>query len=80
MHMHFLCPITANERYLRFLPNVGKYIANLLNNKSNGEEKDAAWAWKEKGWDVKEQNLETPKLGAWTPRRELRDLGGRSKL
>ena len=64
----------------RFLANAGKYIIKVLNGKSNGEEKDAAWAWKEKGWDVREQSPETPKLGAWTPRRELSDLGGRSKL
>jgi sarcosine oxidase / L-pipecolate oxidase len=64
----------------RFLANAGKYIVNTLNGKSNGEEKDAAWAWKERGWDVRQQSPETPKLGAWTPRRELRDLGGRSKL
>ena len=64
----------------RFLANAGKYVVNVLNGKSNGEEKDIAWAWKEKGWDVRAQSPETPKLGAWTPRRELRDLGGRSKL
>lgn len=30
----------------RFLPNAGKYMLNVLNGKSNGEEKDKAWAWK----------------------------------
>ena len=64
----------------RFLANAGKYIVNVLDGKSNGEEKDAAWGWKENGWDVREQSPEYPKLGAWTPRRELKDLAGRSKL
>lgn len=30
----------------KFLPIIGKYVANVLNGKSNGEEKDAAWQWK----------------------------------
>lgn len=30
----------------KFLPNIGKYVVNVLNGKSNGEEKDQAWAWK----------------------------------
>ena len=58
----------------RFLPNVGKYIINVLNGKSNGEEKDTAWDWKKEGWDVREQSPDMPKLGAWTPKRELSKL------
>ena len=30
----------------KFLPIIGKYVVNVLNGKSNGEEKDAAWKWK----------------------------------
>ncbi|KIV85668.1 hypothetical protein PV11_01335 [Exophiala sideris] len=30
----------------KFLPNIGKYVVNVLNGKSNGQEKDEAWAWK----------------------------------
>jgi sarcosine oxidase/L-pipecolate oxidase len=30
----------------KFMPNAGKYIFNVLNGKSNGEEKDRAWKWK----------------------------------
>ncbi len=33
----------------KFLPNAGKYMLNVLNGKSNGEEKDRAWAWKKDG-------------------------------
>ena len=34
----------------KFLPIIGKYIANVLDGKSNGEEKDRNWAWKDHGW------------------------------
>ncbi len=30
----------------KFLPTIGTYIVNVLNGKSNGEEKDKAWKWK----------------------------------
>ncbi|KPI34577.1 L-saccharopine oxidase [Cyphellophora attinorum] len=30
----------------KFLPVIGKYVANVLNGVSNGQEKDAAWEWK----------------------------------
>ncbi|KAI1617824.1 FAD dependent oxidoreductase [Exophiala viscosa] len=30
----------------KFLPNIGRYVVNVLNGKSNGQEKDKAWAWK----------------------------------
>ncbi|KZF20791.1 FAD dependent oxidoreductase [Xylona heveae TC161] len=32
----------------KFLPTIGKYIVNVLNGVSNGEEYDEIWAWKEK--------------------------------
>jgi sarcosine oxidase/L-pipecolate oxidase len=34
------------DRFRRFLPNAGKYMVNVLDGKSNGEEKDRAFAWK----------------------------------
>lgn len=30
----------------KFLPNIGKYVVNVLGGKSNGHDKDEAWAWK----------------------------------
>ena len=30
----------------KFMPTIGTYIVNVLNGKSNGEEKDKAWKWK----------------------------------
>ncbi|KAJ4359988.1 uncharacterized protein N0V89_000547 [Didymosphaeria variabile] len=30
----------------KFMPNAGKYLLNVLYGKSNGEEKDRAWKWK----------------------------------
>ncbi|EXJ63561.1 uncharacterized protein A1O5_11322 [Cladophialophora psammophila CBS 110553] len=30
----------------KFLPNIGKYVVNVLDGKSNGPERDEAWCWK----------------------------------
>ncbi|KAL1594824.1 hypothetical protein SLS59_008637 [Nothophoma quercina] len=30
----------------KFMPNAGKYLLNVVNGQSNGEEKDRAWKWK----------------------------------
>lgn len=30
----------------KFLPNIGRYVVNVLNGISNGAERDAAWGWK----------------------------------
>ena len=30
----------------KFMPNAGKYLLNVINGRSNGEEKDRAWKWK----------------------------------
>lgn len=30
----------------RFLPNIGKYMLNVLQGHSNGPDKDKAWGWK----------------------------------
>ncbi|EXJ86394.1 hypothetical protein A1O3_03345 [Capronia epimyces CBS 606.96] len=30
----------------KFLPNIGRYVVNVLNSKSNGKDKDEAWRWK----------------------------------
>lgn len=51
----------------RFLPNAGKYMLNVLEGKSNGAEKDRAFAWKTKA------ELEC-KQGRSAVRREWRDL------
>lgn len=55
----------------RFLPNSGKYICNVLFDRSNGEEKDKSWGWKKDG--KAEWEGVHPK-GA--PSRELEDLRG----
>lgn len=34
----------------KFLPNIGKYVVNVLEGQSNGRDKDEAWAWKTT-WD-----------------------------
>ena len=57
----------------RFLPNFGKYMLNVLNEKSNGEEKDRAWAWKS-GTEWEEARERAAAL-----RRELRDVRGEWK-
>ncbi|OJJ55847.1 hypothetical protein ASPSYDRAFT_157516 [Aspergillus sydowii CBS 593.65] len=33
----------------KFLPTIGKYVANVLQGVSNGPEKDKAWSWKSSG-------------------------------
>lgn len=49
------------------MPNIGKYMINVLKRQSNGSEMDAAWGWKRKA------QLETAS-GELTQRRELSDL------
>ena len=51
----------------KFLPNIGKYVVNVLNGKSNGDERDAAWTWKT-SWSERGAHEKV------MPRGELRDL------
>lgn len=39
-------PISLTAMWPRFMPNIGKYMLNVLNGNSNGPEKDKAWSWK----------------------------------
>jgi sarcosine oxidase/L-pipecolate oxidase len=58
----------------KFMPNAGKYLLNVLNEKSNGEEKDRAWKWKSED-ELKERGAkefgESPRNGT---RPELREF------
>lgn len=38
--------VSPSLTMLRFLPNIGKYMLNVLNGRGNGLEKDRAWGWK----------------------------------
>ncbi|OHW95305.1 fructosyl amino acid oxidase [Colletotrichum incanum] len=38
--------VGGNFSSYKSMPIVGKYVCNVLNGKSNGEEKDLAWGWK----------------------------------
>lgn len=49
------------------MPNIGKYMINVLKRQSNGSEMDTAWGWKNKA------QLEMASGGP-TQRRELSDL------
>lgn len=49
------------------MPNIGKYMINVLKRQSNGSEMDTAWGWKSKA------ELETSS-GGLTQQRELSDL------
>ena len=60
----------------KFLPIWGKYIANVLQGRSNGEEKERNWAWKESGWDDPGPAGAHAKL---VPKREFRDLWDEEK-
>jgi sarcosine oxidase/L-pipecolate oxidase len=33
----------------KFLPTIGKYVANVVRGLSNGDEKDQGWSWKAAG-------------------------------
>ena len=35
----------------KFLPIIGKYVVNVTDGVSNGEERDRNWAWKQHGWE-----------------------------
>ncbi|KEF61821.1 uncharacterized protein A1O9_03391 [Exophiala aquamarina CBS 119918] len=51
----------------KFLPNIGRYVVNVLDGKSNGQAKDEAWRWKT-SWSEKGAH---PKV---LPQGELRDF------
>lgn len=51
----------------KFLPIIGKYVVKVLNDESNGEEKDEAWRWKSK-WSDRGAHEKT------LPRCDLQDL------
>jgi sarcosine oxidase/L-pipecolate oxidase len=51
----------------KFLPNIGKYVVNVLDGKSNGNEKDEAWCWK-RSWDGRGAHEKT------LPKGELKDF------
>lgn len=57
------------------MPNIGKYMINVLKRQGNGSVMDRAWGWKSK------DELEAASCGL-TKRRELKDLenDGMSKL
>lgn len=52
----------------RFMPNIGKYMINILKRQSNGTDMDRAWGWKSN------DKLEAARCRL-TKRRELNDLG-----
>ena len=43
---HLFFAIGGSFHSYKFLPNIGKYIVNVLHERSNGQEKDTNWAWK----------------------------------
>ncbi|KAJ8119093.1 hypothetical protein OPT61_g63 [Boeremia exigua] len=58
----------------KFMPNAGKYLLNVLNGISNGEEKDRAWKWKNED-ELKERRAkEFGNSPRNSDRRELRDF------
>lgn len=58
----------------RFLPNFGKYMLNVLQGISNGEEKDRAWSWKSGQDEFKDEHSFGLLMEKSAPRKELRDL------
>lgn len=70
---NFYIAVGGSFHSYKFLPNSGKYMLNVLNGKSNGEEKDRAWKWKSQE-ELKQRAAkefgDSPRKGK---RRELRD-------
>ncbi|KAJ4985172.1 L-pipecolate oxidase 2 [Stagonosporopsis vannaccii] len=65
----------------KFMPNAGKYLLNVIDGRSNGEEKDRAWKWKNED-ELKKRGAKefgnSPRSGS---RRELNDfVNDRPKL
>ncbi|KJX96787.1 sarcosine oxidase like protein [Zymoseptoria brevis] len=58
----------------KFLPNFGKYMVNVLQGISNGEEKDRAWSWKSGQDEFTDEHSFGLLMEKSAPRRELRDL------
>ncbi|KAK4986558.1 hypothetical protein LTR50_005242 [Elasticomyces elasticus] len=52
----------------KFLPNIGKYMVNVLDGVSNGDERDQAWGWKSEAFSGRGAHEKTE------PKRELCDL------
>ncbi|KAH7390487.1 FAD dependent oxidoreductase [Pyrenochaeta sp. MPI-SDFR-AT-0127] len=52
----------------KFLPTIGKYIANVLHGVSNGEERDKRWQWKTAHFEGRGAHEHV------VPKRELSDL------
>ncbi|KAF2114848.1 FAD dependent oxidoreductase [Lophiotrema nucula] len=52
----------------KFLPIIGKYVVNVLNGVSNGDEKDEHWKWKTEKPEGRGAHEKV------VPRRELKDL------
>ena len=61
----------------KFLPIIGKYIANVLDGVSNGKDKDLSWEWKRAGWSLGGIQGAHEKV---IPKRELRDLTDVTRL
>lgn len=67
----------------RFLPVAGAYMLNVLDGKSNGEEKDEAWKWKSEEELKRKQGKEfgdSPRKGSRTELSEYEDAERTSKL
>ncbi|KAF3006911.1 hypothetical protein E8E13_011192 [Curvularia kusanoi] len=58
----------------KFMPNAGKYLLNVINGKSNGEEKDRAWKWKSETELNERGSKEFGNSPRNDDRRELRDF------
>jgi sarcosine oxidase/L-pipecolate oxidase len=54
----------------KFLPTIGKYVVNVIQGVSNGDEKDRAWEWKQTGPPEKPEMAHANVI----PRRHFKDL------
>ncbi|KAF2165553.1 hypothetical protein M409DRAFT_24406 [Zasmidium cellare ATCC 36951] len=70
---HLYLAVGGSFHSYKFMPVAGKYMINILDGESNGEDKDRAWAWKtDPNWtDVREFGLLSGKAVAKVELREL---------
>jgi len=69
--MHNLClAVGGSFHSYKFLPTIGKYVANVIHGISNGDEKDHAWEWKATG---SQDRLKCAHANV-IPKRDLKDL------
>ncbi|KAL3477233.1 FAD dependent oxidoreductase [Aspergillus californicus] len=62
--------VGGSFHFYKFLPTVGKYVANVLDGVGNGTEKDEMWSWKKESTGTSERGVHA----SLVPKREFKDF------